>query len=213
MKEETENIKHESFGMISFTRTNSNGQTFFGSELQQQNYISMEIHGGEVRRDLSKEWYSQDRSRPIVRLRLSSNQFAELITSLNCGDGVPCTLERLNGVKVEHLEIENRKDFIHKKFEERMKEFGDSLKPKSIAVKELLSKPKLSKEDKRSLQWIIEQTIQEVNSNIPFFLRCFQEDADKVVQDAKSEVENAIMHKITSAGMEKLFEDGLLKLK
>jgi len=212
MRKEEEVIKHESFGMIRFSRVNGSGQKFFGSELSQNNYISMELDTGTIKRDLTNEWFHPNKN--IIRLRLTSNQFAELITSLNQGSGIPCTLEYIQGKKVEQLDnIESRKEFLHRKFKERMESFGNNLIPKSVKVKELLKKPKLSKDDKFDLQKIIDGVIQEVNSNIPFFIQCFQEDADKVVQEAKSEVENAIMYKITAAGMEKLFEDGLLNLK
>lgn len=39
---ENEKIVHESFGQIQFVRTNSNGATFYGSELPQDHYITME---------------------------------------------------------------------------------------------------------------------------------------------------------------------------
>lgn len=209
---EKEKIKHESFGIIHFSRINGNGQSFFGSGIPQNHYITMEINEGLIHRDLSKEWYHSGKK--ILKLRLTSNQFAELITSLNQGSGVPCTLEYIEGRSLEKLvDIENRKKFIHRKFNERMSEFAKSLEPNSNEVKQLLKKPKLSKEDKKQLEWIIDKVIQETASNIPFFLKCFQEDSDKVVVEAKSEIENAIMQKIVNAGMEKLFEDNILKLK
>ena len=47
---------------------------------------------------------------------------------------------------------------------------------------------------------------QEVTMNIPYFAKCFQETMDNVVFEAKLEVENAILHKVTSLGLNALHE-------
>lgn len=49
--------------------------------------------------------------------------------------------------------------------------------------------------------------ISEVKNNIPFLAKCFQEVMDKVVLDAKTEIDSAMMHAITKAGMEALGMD------
>lgn len=46
--------------------------------------------------------------------------------------------------------------------------------------------------------------ISEVKSNIPFFAKCFQEVMDKVVLDAKTEIDNALIHAVVSAGIKVL---------
>jgi len=191
-----EKIQHESFGQISFTRTQGRGQTFYGSELPQDHYVSMEIRQSEVQRDLTNEWYSTY-GIPLIRIRMSSGQFAELITSMNMGSGVPCTIERLMGKKVDEFpEIESRKELVHRKFEERMKQFADTIRENKIKAKEIVKKKTLSKQDVWDLSLQLDFLTQEIEQNIPFFAKCFQETMDDVVFEAKTEVENAIRHKI-----------------
>ncbi len=202
MKEE-EKQKHSSFGQIRFIRSHSNGMDFYGSELNQNDYISLEIDNSEIIRELTQDWYYPTNS--IIRLRMSSNQFAELITSLNSGSGTPCTIERLRGEKIDQLPIqESRKDFVHRKFEDRMEEFGQKLKERQDKANEIIKKPKLSRADARELGFHIEWLTMEIEKNIPFFGKCFQENMDEVVLEAKTEIENAIQTKITNAGMESL---------
>lgn len=199
-----EKIQHESFGQISFTRTQGRGQTFYGSELPQDHYVSMEIRQSEVQRDLTNEWY-RTYGIPLIRIRMSSGQFAELITSMNMGSGIPCTIERLMGKKVEEFpEIESRKELIHRKFEERMKQFADTIRENKIKAKEIVKKKTLSKDDVRELSFQLDFLTQEIEQNIPFFAECFQETMDKVVLEAKKEVENAIQHKINVLGLNEL---------
>ncbi len=206
---ETERHTHESFGQISFTRTVGGNTNFYGSELPQDHYISLEIHHSEIERELTQDRYYNKGQ--ILRLRMSSGQFSELITSMNSGTGIPCTLERLEGKKIEPIPVlESRKDFVHRKFEDRMKEFAVKLKTKQDRVKELSSKKTLSKEDQKELNWTVEWITQELTSNIPFFAKCFQETMDDVVFEAKLEVENAIQHKISVLGLNALHEENRL---
>jgi hypothetical protein len=207
--ETREKQKHESFGQIYFGRINGHAE-FYGSELEQSHYISMEIHQSEVHRELSKDWYFT-KGLPVIRLRMTSGQFAELITSLNNGSGVPCTLEMVKGEKVAPLpKQESRKEFVHRKFEDRMKEFGNTIRERQQIARELVKKKTLSKQDVHDLTHHIEWLTQEVESNIPFFAKCFQETMDEVVFEAKTEIENAIQHKINILGLTALHDQNKL---
>lgn len=204
-KNEKEREKHLSFGMIGFSRVNSRGTRFYGSELEQDNYIKMRLYGSEVEHTLSKNWYFTDGRLPLAEVRMTSGQFAEMITSMNRGEGVPCTIEMLNKQPVPELpNIENRKEFVHRKFEDRMKEFSKSIKENQNKAKEIIKKKTLSKDDIHNLTYQIEWLTSEITNNIPFFAKCFQETMDEVVLEAKIEVENAIQHKINLLGIEAL---------
>lgn len=207
---EKERISHPSFGQISFSRINSNGTEFYGSELKQDNYIQLEVNQSEVERTLSRDWYFTKHI-PIIKLRLTANQFSELLTNMNHGSGIPCTIEMVDGKRIPEYPItESRKEFVHRKFEDRMREFAVSLKTQQKRVKELTDKKTLSKNDQLELNRAVDWLTTEVASNIPFFAKCFQENMDEVVLEAKSEVENAILHKITTLGLSALHEQNKL---
>lgn len=201
--------RHPSFGLIQFSRINGDGQKFFGSDLKQEHYIELKIEQAEVTRTLSKEWYGQDygnKNRGVVRVRMTSNQFSELITSLNISSGVPCTIESIKGEKIEDIpkDIENRKDFVHKSFKERMVDFAGKFSKDSKIAKTIIEKKTLTKQDQHDLLHLFESIQTELTNNIPFFMKCFQESSDKIVTEAKQEVENAILHKITTLGFESI---------
>jgi len=200
-----ERYTHPAFGQILFSRITGT-EDFYGSELTQDNYIQMEIHASEVERDLSQDWYYTV-GIPIIRLRMSAGQFSEMITSMNHGTGVCCTLEYIQGKKVQKLDKqESRKEFVHRRFEERMKEFAHTLREKQTEAKEIVKKKTLTKDDVHKLMLHLDWLTAEIASNIPFFAKCFQETMDEVVFEAKLEVENAIQHKINVLGLEKLHE-------
>jgi hypothetical protein len=207
---EREKINHPSFGQISFSRTNSNGTNFYGSELSQDHYITLEINNSEIERELTQDRYFPT-GVSLIKVRMSSSQFAELLTSMNYGAGIPCTIERLAGKKVDELpEQESRKEFVHRKFEDRMKMFANKIRENQLKAKELVKKKTLSKQDIHDLTHQLEWLTQEVSGNIPFFAKCFQETMDEVVNEAKMEVENAIQHKINVLGLNVLHEQNKL---
>lgn len=56
MEKESERITHESFGQIYFGRTNGHA-SFYGSELAQDHYITMEVYHSELERTLTQDSY------------------------------------------------------------------------------------------------------------------------------------------------------------
>jgi hypothetical protein len=209
---EREQHKHPSFGQISFSRVSGNDTTFYGSELPQDHYITMEISNSEIQRELTQDRYYAY-GVPLIKIRMSSGQFSEMITSMNMGSGVCCTIERIEGKKIPELPTqESRKEFVHRKFEDRMKMFANSIRENQQKAKEIVKKKTLSKQDIHELTHQLEWLTQEVESNIPFFAKCFQETMDEVVYEAKTEVENAIQHKISVLGLNELHsQQNLLK--
>lgn len=204
MKEnEREEHKHPSFGQLSFSRIQSRGTRFYGSELKQDNYIEMTLKSSEIIRDLTSDKYYEG-TKSLVKVRLSMLQFSEMITSMNHA-GVPCTIEQLPSGPVEELPFEeNRKEFVHRKFSDRMNEFTKTLKERQQKAEKLIAKDKLSKEDKKELNWYFGSVMQEVTSNLPFFTQQFQETMDEIIVEAKTEIEGAIQHKINILGLEEL---------
>jgi len=169
------------------------------------------VYQSEIERDLTRDMYFACSRLPVMKLRLSAIQFAELITSMNVGDGVPCTIEMINQVPVAPIqEHESRKDYVHRKFKDRMTQFAKLIKDKQTKAKELVKKKTLSKEDVRDLSMHLDWLTTEIQSNIPFFMECFQETMDDVVMEAKLEVESAIQHKINVMGLSELHKQNEL---
>lgn len=202
---EKETIRHDSYGMIGFSRINSSGKHyFFGSDLPVSNFIEMKVQHAEIDRNLSSDWYHSDSSKPkVLSIIMTPNQFSELITSMNRGDGVPCTIQHINGEEIEQVKFpENRKQYTARAFKTEMNNFAASIKDKQAIVKAISQKKTLSAEDQKQLNWAMDWITQEVTNNVPYFQECFVETMDKVVATAKMEVEGAIMHKINAFGLE-----------
>jgi len=209
---EKQRITHPAYGQISFSRIHGTSN-FYGSELTQDTYIEIKVNHSELERDLVNERFCTSYSQsPILIARMSCIQFSELITSLNMGEGVPCTLEVVDGKQIEKLDkIESRKEFVHNKFKERMTEFSKSIKNSQKEAIEIVTKKTLSKDDVMKLKNNLDFLTTEITNNIPFFMECFQETMDEVVLESKMEIENAIMHKINTLGLTALKNENDLK--
>ena len=205
MRKEEEIEKHPSFANIQFSRISGNSGYLFGSQIQSNNYIQLEIREAEKIRDLCEDKHYHGRT--ICRVKMSAAQFSELITTLNYNIGTPCTLEQINGnivPQVNSNEVESRKSFVNRKIKERMKEFSDQLTETQEKAKKLVGKNTLSKEDRRQLLFAIDFMKTELIENIPFFIKCFQETMDEIIVDAKAEIDNSIQQTITQACIEAL---------
>lgn len=200
-------IEHESFGRISISRISCSGGGigFFGSELKQNNYISLEIRPGSVERNLSRDWFS-DNGSPLIKVRMSTLQFSELITNLN-GSGSNCTVEHVAGKNMAPLlEISDRKTLIQEEFSEKMELFNKKILEEKNKISEIIKKKNLKNSDIQDIQNYLNYISIEITKNIPYFAKTFQENTEVVVSEAKMEIENYYDNKIKSFGLEK-FED------
>lgn len=197
---------HPSYGMAGFFRSQGGNFNLFGSSIRHNNTISLQVSRGERHRDLSHDWY-HDRDR-LIEVRFSQTQFAELLTTMNCGSGVPCTLEFVQGegVMPPIEDVTNKKEEIRNEFNATAKEIGkrlDGIKEQCDAV---LANPKPSKAQRDGLKENIRMLIQEVVSNLPFVAKAFDEMTDKVVAQAKGEIDAAFTGAIHRLGMKALHE-------
>lgn len=203
MKKEEKEYEHPSFGMLSISRIHGQSGYLFGTEIQADNFIELTLSGASMKRDLTQDWFHQGKT--LFRVKMSPNQFSELMTNLNTSPGVPVTIEEVCGERIEQCsDMESKKDYTHRMFRQRMANWIADINKRSKEAERIINKKTLSKEDQRELKLFYDSIIGEVKNNIPFFAKCFQEVMDKVVLDAKTEIDNALLHAVVSAGIKVL---------
>lgn len=196
---------HESYGVIQISRTSGSTGKLFGSHLENQgHYFSLRIMQAEVIHDLSRDWYyPQDQ---IVEIHMTAAQFAEAITTHNSGSGVPCTIHRVLGDQMEPVpqQTETEAKKIRSEFKGKVRELAEKLVDGSKKVNDLLEKKSLSAADKETIRWVLGKAIQDVRDNLPFVVESFQESAEKIVTQAKAEVDAFLSLGVQRLGMEAL---------
>lgn len=80
-----------------------------------------------------------------------------------------------------------------------MSKFADSINKNMTTAEKLIAKKNLSKKDQEELRMMLYGIQTELTSNIPFFRQMFQEEMDKIVVDAKAEIDAAMQHAVTKS--------------
>lgn len=207
LNKEKKEIRHESFGIAGFSRITSSGaKALFGSSIKHSNTIVFRVNRAKINRHLEQDWFHSDGRVPIVEIEMSQTQFAEMITSMNQGEGVPVTLRYIEGKKMEECDFENKRSQHAAEFKETMGVFAQTVRESSNKLLAMIGK--LAKKDQDAAKSILGQIIQEIESNIPFYEKQFQRQMDHTVKEAKGEVEAFVQNRITSAGLKALQADG-----
>lgn len=212
---EDKEFNHPAFGVIQLSRVQ--GQAIlFGSAVKHQHYISLTVSRASLTR--SELHYDRIHSKEeILRVSLSAVQVGEMLTNMNVGSGVPCTIERMMvdgqyaSIKPPPSVTATKTSYVEE-FAQETKEIADKLNGLLATAKALEEKATVSKAERKALTMQIQMAIQKIQSDLPFVLTQFNEQIEKVVGDAKGEIEAYRASIVEQAGMAALAAKSLPEL-
>lgn len=199
---------HPSYGLLQISRVSGRQDSLFGSSLQHSNFITLRINKGSRYHDKFGDNYFEDGN--YMEVEMSNVQFAEAITSLNVGSGVPCTIRYSNQGDLEpgyqpSAVIDNQKKRLLNDSANRLKETAQKLQEMSDGVDEILNKNgAIGKGDRKALHNMMGLFIQEIGGNLPFLQQQMSKSIDKTVVQAKGEIESFITNAVINTGLEAL---------
>lgn len=201
---ENEETNHPAFGMVSFSRWTSGGaHNFVGSRIRHDRGITLKITGAKQVRNLNREWWFPEKI--ICELQLSEAQFAELITSLNAGSGVPCTLNHYSKdgkfISVEPPEFEPEGEKVGKEVKADLSDISDRLQTALNSVDGILKQPSIRKKDLEEIRETLRLATQLMDSSIPFAVDQFTKAVEKAVVAAKSDIEQFTNNRAIALGI------------
>lgn len=142
-----------------------------------------------------------DNKQPIVELQISATQFTELITNMNSGDGIPCTIMRLAGKHVESPPAQTmERNKIKDDFQARVEKLTAGLSAIQEEAEQILSKKSIGKADRENLLDNYKLFRMEIEKNLPFILEVFNESTEKSISAAKVEVDTFITNMMVAIG-------------
>lgn len=206
--------KHESYGMLQFSRTSGRGTSLFGSSIQHNDTIVMRLREGEVVRELNNDFFMGGKE--IVECEMSYSQFAEVITSMNMGTGVPVTIRHIQGKTIAECPFIDKKKQFEDEFSENLKMVNEEANSLLDSVTELFNEKKsFTKKDKEDILRMINKLKADIGCNREFIYKQFNEQMDKTTLEAKGEIEAFMQNKINSVASATLVEkrDEFLKLE
>ena len=184
--DETE--RHPAFGVIGASRVSSTGHNLFQSDFQHRGFVVIKVMGAELHRGLSRDWvFARD---TIVEVAVSEAQWATFVSTLNVGDGVPCTITARQGVGlVPGLPHRDEKDKFAPELQKTLEEAASHLK-------ELEKLPMSAKAHAQ-----VEKAIKAITDSAPWVAKVFGEHVEEKLEKAKSEIGAWVTSTIQRAGL------------
>jgi hypothetical protein len=185
-------------------------QPMFGSEIKTDSPICIRICKAYISDYSSATDYRVSSETPaMLEVELTPVQWAEFLTSGNMGDGVPCTITRLDGKRTSPVESRNiakeYDDFIKEKFDN----FQGRIKDTEKMVKDILESGKsMNKTQMKELLHQLEFTRNNTVDGINYAKDRFREDMAKLVAKSKAEVNAYAELRLSALGAKFLMNDG-----
>jgi hypothetical protein len=206
-----EEYEHPSYCMVGLSRTTSGrGSESFGSSIKSCSHVVLKVSpAAMIRTQLHGEMYMA-RGLPIVEVRLTQLQFAELITNMNVGDGVPGTVEYKDGDRVRYQPPlpTSAREQAARAFKEVMKDTEKDVQEAWEELEEILAKPSINKADREKIRNMARISTRKLKDSMPFVEERFHEATRKTVNEAKAEIDGTITGVITKLGKDALMNRG-----
>ena len=207
-----ENKTHESYGLVSMSRITGQFTGMFGTNIDSSTAISLKIKKASVDRGLNSNYIHSNGE--IVEVILSPNQFSELITTMNVGSGVPCTIKHIKGKKMEKPPVEiTEPELIREEFKEDINKLNTKMHEFSKKIVDILDKKSINKGDRGEIKNHLESLHREIGANFPFVLKQFNKSTEKIVKEAKTTVDSFVTSIINQAGIKAIKDaDGIVSV-
>ena len=197
---------HPSWGMVGLYHTQGYGRQCFGSDVTNHNTIRLVLKHAVKHRELGKDWTMGDDT--LFEVELTSLQFAELLTNMNVGDGVPCTI---NYTQTDgHIKYKPERSKIEIIREERDKKIDgafSALKEVEDEIIALVNSKKLSKSVGSELAHKLSVALSNLEGHgYDYYKKQAAEEIDTMIVEAKSQISEYVTAKVYSVGLETLMK-------
>ena len=206
---------HPSYGCISVTRT-SGGAKLFGSDLPyHQHFITLLIQRASgIFRDFDERmtvWPQNDMDGQIVEVVLSAAQFADMITQMNIGFGIPCTLRSVRGRSMPNVPETHTND-VGRVLDDFLAQLKDAPRENHDAFAKFnafLDTSTIPKKTQEALRKFAHEMHATHGESTEFVLERFTEAKEKVLTNMRTEVDATLTFITHHLGLQQLQAQGL----
>lgn len=193
--------EHPSFGKLQISRVSSNKRVpLYGTSNQCRETIQLTISTSKHNRDLSQDWYLPGDE--LITVEMSPAQYAEAISSLNMGSGIPVTIRRIKDQgRIPDPPYTADRDLFNKEFDEKIRNAMETMNSLIAETEQLKTQKTISKKTLTEHIARLERIRQEIVSNVPFIANSFSEHMDGVVSSAKIEFDAFAENQIHKLGL------------
>lgn len=184
---------HPAWGLIGASRVSAGGTGYalFDSDILHHHFVVVRLRRAIRKRDLGHDYkHGEDE---IVQIAMSEAQWASFVSTMNVGDGVPCTIESVEKERLPGVEYEPRlavsMDEVGRAAEKAIEQiqtaFDAYQEHKSVANRKAL-----------------ESAIRNAPANMSFAAKTLSEHAENVVQRARADIEAIVTAKADQLGID-----------
>lgn len=195
---------HPCFAQISASRV-SGQNVLYGSDFVHHNYIRISIRRSELHRDLNHDW--RNAREEYIAVDMSEAQWATFISTMNVGEGTPCTLAHKDGKPIPQLNApKNRQD----QFQQELVKRFDRMKEHAKKLRASIEESKQSEKAKKELLGRLNMVEQEIFSNMGYVAQCFGEHIERTTEAAKVEISAYMTNLVQRHGLESVTQGRIL---
>src|ERR1700754_2435376 len=176
-------LTHPAFGQIAVHHV-SGSSNLYGSDFEHHHFVQITICGSELRRDLNHDWHFEREQ--IIEIAMSEVQYAAMVGSPNRA-GVPCTITQRDRNMIPGLPGRDTTHIYSTEVQEKIANTLRSLKDQRAEM--LAATNKLSKAAQARVTSALDNAIMEIESNLPFVVKSFNEHVESSIEKGKVEVE------------------------
>ena len=203
MKEQ--NDRHPSYGMVGVSHVSSTGTRLVGTEFSHHHFVDLRIKRAEKHRDLSREWWFGHEE--LISIWLSEAQFVELMARPNMGDGVPCTISHVAGVRMDEPPAQSPiRDKFRKDFRDDAAKCVQNLESAQRELDDAIESGRIGKAVLRKISEQMQAAAAAISDGIPFVERQFEEKMEAVVNHAAAEIEATVTQIAIRLGVQQMRE-------
>lgn len=197
--------RHPSYALIGASRVT--GQTFlYGTDFEHAHYVTISIRKSELHRRLSQDWHFGREE--YIEVALSEAQWATFVSSMNVGQGVPCTLNHLGNKSIPQIP---RKADRQEQFKSEIGQAAEEGLKRLEALEKTVEGLKISQKAKDEILSKTRMVAATFTSNMPFIAKSFDEHMEETVEKAKIEVNAYVQSALVRTGLAALGGESPIK--
>lgn len=193
---------HPAFALIGASRISIGppGSVLFDSDILHNHTVRIHIKPATRKRNLNSDWIHGTRGE-YIEVELSEAQWASFVSSMNVGDGVPCTLRHLNHVDTPELPYEPRMALSIKETSNAAHRSFDAIE-EALAVYDKALVDKAPAVERREALGKLRAVISNAVPNVNFAGKSLVEYTENVVTKARADIEAFVTSKARQLGLD-----------
>ena len=189
---------HESYGVVTVSRY-SGHTNLFDVSTPQQHFIGLRVHEAIRYRNLSKDRVHGRKE--IIEIWLSETQFARMLSSIGVGEGVPCTIHRVQGKEMKEPPPNDMGAKLKLDMKRKTERISNLMREMDEILTALTQEKRVSKKQLKEVQDRMYHARMNLDKNMPYILDQAVEQLEGAIAEARANIDAYQKHQAMKLGL------------